>query len=146
MQSQACEAPSAADHCFVQDGSCPAASVCACHQGVLFWTAQEQMDLQLVPHPAGSNHYVVNCADTPLLPAVATGTVEDRSIVEPVRRIITGKVGRAPMALHMCSKGNTHLAGVIRRGSLSCGPLLGQTCTLQPSAARHAWLIAMWEL
>lgn len=28
---------------------------------------------------------------TPLLPAVATGTVEDRSIVEPVRRIITGK-------------------------------------------------------
>jgi NADH:ubiquinone reductase (non-electrogenic) len=28
---------------------------------------------------------------TPLLPAVATGTVEERSIVEPIRNIITGK-------------------------------------------------------
>ena len=28
---------------------------------------------------------------TPLLPAVATGTIEERSIVEPVRRIIAGK-------------------------------------------------------
>ena len=28
----------------------------------------------------------------PLLPAVATGTIEDRSIVEPVRRIIRSKV------------------------------------------------------
>ena len=31
---------------------------------------------------------------TPLLPAVATGTIEDRSIVEPVRRIIQDKVCR----------------------------------------------------
>ena len=29
---------------------------------------------------------------TPLLPAVATGTIEDRSIVEPVRRIVGSKV------------------------------------------------------
>lgn len=29
---------------------------------------------------------------TPLLPAVATGTMEERSIVEPVRNLITGKV------------------------------------------------------
>lgn len=28
---------------------------------------------------------------TPLLPAVATGTVEERSIVEPVRKIMRGK-------------------------------------------------------
>lgn len=31
---------------------------------------------------------------TPLLPAVATGTVEERSIVEPIRRIMAGKVKR----------------------------------------------------
>lgn len=29
---------------------------------------------------------------TPLLPAVATGTMEDRSIVEPVRNLMAGKV------------------------------------------------------
>lgn len=29
---------------------------------------------------------------TPLLPAVCTGTVEERSIVEPIRRIMAGKV------------------------------------------------------
>ena len=29
---------------------------------------------------------------TPLLPAVATGTCEERSIVEPIRRIVNGKV------------------------------------------------------
>jgi NADH:ubiquinone reductase (non-electrogenic) len=28
---------------------------------------------------------------TPLLPAVATGTMEERSIVEPVRNFVTGK-------------------------------------------------------
>jgi len=28
---------------------------------------------------------------TPLLPAVATGTVEERSIVEPIRNVIVGK-------------------------------------------------------
>ncbi len=31
---------------------------------------------------------------TPLLPAVATGTMEERSIVEPVRNLIVGKVGQ----------------------------------------------------
>lgn len=31
------------------------------------------------------------CSYTPLLPAVATGTIEERSIVEPVRRIMAGK-------------------------------------------------------
>ncbi len=30
---------------------------------------------------------------TPLLPAVATGAVEGRSIVEPVRHLLQGKVG-----------------------------------------------------
>lgn len=29
---------------------------------------------------------------TPLLPAVAVGTVEERSIVEPVRNVVQGKV------------------------------------------------------
>ena len=29
---------------------------------------------------------------TPLLPACATGTVEERSIVEPVRRVLNNKV------------------------------------------------------
>jgi NADH dehydrogenase FAD-containing subunit len=29
---------------------------------------------------------------TPLLPAVATGTMEERSIVEPIRNLIVGKV------------------------------------------------------
>ena len=33
---------------------------------------------------------------TPLLPAVATGTIEDRSIVEPVRRIVKDKVCNVP--------------------------------------------------
>ncbi len=32
---------------------------------------------------------------TPLLPAVATGTMEERSIVEPVRNLLQGKVRRA---------------------------------------------------
>ncbi len=31
---------------------------------------------------------------TPLLPAVATGTCEERSIVEPVRNLIDGKVSK----------------------------------------------------
>ena len=31
---------------------------------------------------------------TPLLPAVATGTCEERSIVEPVRNLLEGKVHR----------------------------------------------------
>ena len=31
------------------------------------------------------------CSYTPLLPAVATGTIEERSIVEPVRRTMRGK-------------------------------------------------------
>lgn len=38
---------------------------------------------------------------TPLLPAVATGTVEERSIVEPIRRVVNGKVS---------SRGNLHVA------------------------------------
>ena len=33
---------------------------------------------------------------TPLLPAVATGTIEERSIVEPVRRILGDKVAALP--------------------------------------------------
>ncbi len=35
---------------------------------------------------------------TPLLPAVATGTMEERSIVEPVRNLVLGKV-RTPTSL-----------------------------------------------
>ncbi len=31
------------------------------------------------------------CRYTPLLPAVATGTIEERSIVEPIRKIIKDK-------------------------------------------------------
>jgi len=38
---------------------------------------------------------------TPLLPAVATGTIEDRSIVEPVRRIIRKKVCHWPATSHL---------------------------------------------
>ena len=36
---------------------------------------------------------------TPLLPAVATGTMEERSIVEPIRHLITGKVRRQKQLL-----------------------------------------------
>lgn len=35
---------------------------------------------------------------TPLLPAAATGTVEERSIVEPVRRIVGRKAWLVPTA------------------------------------------------
>ncbi len=42
---------------------------------------------------------------TPLLPAVATGTIEERSVIEPVRHFIRGKAGalyghNVPHALH----------------------------------------------
>ena len=36
---------------------------------------------------------------TPLLPAVATGTVEQRSIVEPVRKILKNKVQHLPVSI-----------------------------------------------
>ena len=38
---------------------------------------------------------------TPLLPAVATGTIEDRSIVEPVRRIVGSKVWLAEIMFRL---------------------------------------------
>lgn len=46
----------------------------------------QKMDLTLL---SDRNYFLY----TPLLPAAATGTVEERSIVEPVRRIMAGKVG-----------------------------------------------------
>ncbi|KAK9812482.1 hypothetical protein WJX73_003352 [Symbiochloris irregularis] len=46
--------------------------------------ASQQMDLILV---SDRTYFLY----TPLLPAAATGTVEERSIVEPVRRIMAGK-------------------------------------------------------
>lgn len=48
---------------------------------------------------------------TPLLPAVATGTMEERSIVEPVRTLVRGKV-RAPMR---GGAGRGELSGTPRR-------------------------------
>lgn len=39
---------------------------------------------------------------TPLLPAVATGTMEERSIVEPVRNLVLGKV--RPLSPHLCAQ------------------------------------------
>lgn len=44
---------------------------------------------------------------TPLLPAVATGTMEERSIVEPVRNLMLGKVRACGMPniyafIHVC--------------------------------------------
>jgi hypothetical protein len=38
---------------------------------------------------------------TPLLPAVATGTMEERSIVEPVRNLVTKKVRMSTAAVMM---------------------------------------------
>ena len=46
------------------------------------------MDLVLL---SPSNYFLY----TPLLPSAATGTVEERSIVEPIRRIVNRKVGVA---------------------------------------------------
>lgn len=43
------------------------------------------MDLVLL---SPSNYFLY----TPLLPSAATGTVEERSIVEPIRRIVNQKV------------------------------------------------------
>ena len=39
---------------------------------------------------------------TPLLPAVATGTMEERSIVEPVRNLLGGKVIVFLLLLGVC--------------------------------------------
>jgi NADH dehydrogenase FAD-containing subunit len=53
---------------------------------------------------------------TPLLPAVATGTMEERSIVEPVRNLLGGKVSEVLCCCVLCgSRG----IGVVRVG-LSC--------------------------
>lgn len=37
---------------------------------------------------------------TPLLPAVATGTMEERSIVEPIRNVLDGKVYPSSFHFH----------------------------------------------
>jgi hypothetical protein len=51
------------------------------------------------------NHFVY----TPLLPSAATGSVEERSIVEPVRRILNGKV--RPLRRHRVNlRGNGNWA------------------------------------
>lgn len=52
---------------------------------VLFAFCSQKYDITLV---SPRNYFLY----TPLLPAVATGTVEERSIVEPIRRIMAGKV------------------------------------------------------
>jgi NADH:ubiquinone reductase (non-electrogenic) len=51
---------------------------CAC-------TCSETYDIVVV---SPRNYFLY----TPLLPAVATGTMEERSIVEPVRQLVHGKV------------------------------------------------------
>ena len=49
------------------------------------YSRREKYDVVLV---SPRNYFLY----TPLLPAVATGTMEERSIVEPVRNLIVGKV------------------------------------------------------
>jgi hypothetical protein len=49
--------------------------------------AADRIDLTIV---SPRNYFLY----TPLLPAVATGTVEERSIVEPVRKVRRGRRGR----------------------------------------------------
>ena len=78
--------------------------------------------------------------------------------MEPVRRIITGKVGSDPIALLMFDKGifaDTYVRIYMShafiwsselRGSMLWGPLLVQTLHLMPCGARHASLMAVWEL
>lgn len=46
--------------------------------------AAEQIDLTVI---SPRNYFLY----TPLLPAVATGTIEERSIVEPVRKVLGRK-------------------------------------------------------
>ena len=50
----------------------------------LCYSCSQKYDITLV---SPRNYFLY----TPLLPAVATGTVEERSIVEPIRRIMAGK-------------------------------------------------------
>jgi NADH:ubiquinone reductase (non-electrogenic) len=52
---------------------------------VCVWVIREKYQVTIV---SPRNYFLY----TPLLPAVATGTCEERSIVEPVRKICNGKV------------------------------------------------------
>ena len=52
---------------------------------LLFTPCSEKYELIVV---SPRNYFLY----TPLLPAVATGTMEERSIVEPVRNMVLGKV------------------------------------------------------
>lgn len=56
---------------------------------------------------------------TPLLPAVATGTMEERSIVEPVRNLVQKKASGRGCGV-MCQQGG--------RGSAFAGSLRMQAC------------------
>ncbi len=50
--------------------------------------------------------HVCAAAHRPLLPAVATGTVEERSIVEPVRRVLKQKVRSRQLLRRLQSVGH----------------------------------------
>ena len=61
---------------------------------LLGFSCRDDIDVTLV---SPRNYFLY----TPLLPAAATGTVEERSIVEPVRKMLGKKVGcMAPLLLH----------------------------------------------
>lgn len=56
------------------------------------WACSDNVDVTLV---SPRNYFLY----TPLLPAAATGTVEERSIVEPVRKMLGNKVWILPLEL-----------------------------------------------
>lgn len=85
-------------------------------QWLLLLVCSQKYDITLV---SPRNYFLY----TPLLPAVATGTVEERSIVEPIRRIMAGKVDFNQF--EQCQTFTRHVSQV------------GPSCA-SPSAAAHA--------
>jgi hypothetical protein len=66
---------------------------------------------------------------TPLLPAVAVGTMEERSIVEPVRNLVLGKVG----------------AGGEQATGQPLLPVCGGAATLADTYLRRTSALASWH-
>ena len=77
------------------------------------------------PLSPDARRLLCTCSYTPLLPAVATGTIEERSIVEPVRRIMAGKGNYFEASVEkilpdeQVGRGST--GGCLRAGRQGCG-------------------------
>lgn len=91
LQAFGITAQSAADHlvCFTvrtQRMSCCTAAEALCLGPVVCLPCRKQYDIVVV---SPRNYFLY----TPLLPAVAVGTMEEHSVVEPVRNLVHDKVG-----------------------------------------------------